>query len=111
MQATVKVIDERLRREMTIGSGWVRSTDDGYGEQADGSPYDGTGIGHCWPLLAGERGHYALAAGDRDSATEILLTLSARPATAACCPSRCGAQRISRAVSSSMDIPPAPACL
>ncbi len=76
MQATVKVIDEHLRREMTTGSGWVRSTDDGYGEHADGSPYDGTGVGHCWPLLAGERGHYALAAGDRDAATEILLTLS-----------------------------------
>ena len=76
IQATVKVIDAHLRREMTTGSGWVRSTDDGYGEHADGSPYDGKGIGHCWPLLAGERGHYALAAGDRSAATELLLTMA-----------------------------------
>ncbi len=82
MQATVKVIDAHLRREMTTGSGWIRSTDDGYGEHADGSPYNGTGIGHCWPLLAGERGHYALAAGDRDTATEMLLTLARQ--TSAC---------------------------
>ncbi len=76
MQATVKVIDAHLRRETTTGLGWIRSTDDGYGEHTDGSPYNGKGIGHCWPLLAGERGHYALAAGDRDTATEMLLTLS-----------------------------------
>lgn len=76
MQATVKLIDEHLRREMTTGPGWIRSTDDGYGEHADGSPYDGTGIGHCWPLLAGERGHYALAAGDREAAQQMLLTIS-----------------------------------
>jgi hypothetical protein len=36
---------------------------DGYGEKADGSPFDGVGIGRVWPLLAGEPAHYALAAG------------------------------------------------
>ncbi len=82
MQATAKVIDAHLRREMTTGSGWMRSTDDGYGEHADGSPYNGTGIGHCWPLLAGERGHYALAAGDRSTANEVLLTMARQ--TSAC---------------------------
>jgi glucoamylase len=76
MQATAKVLDLHLRREMTTGPGWIRSTDDGYGEHADGSPYDGTGIGHCWPLLAGERGHFAVAAGDRETAAEMLLTMS-----------------------------------
>ena len=76
MVATAKVIDETLKREMSTGVGWIRSTDDGYGEHADGSPYDGTGIGHCWPLLAGERGHFALAAGDRDTATEMLKVIS-----------------------------------
>ena len=30
----------------------------------DGSPFDGTGHGRGWPLLTGERGHYALAAGE-----------------------------------------------
>lgn len=76
VQATIKLIDAHLRKEMTTGSGWLRSTDDGYGEHKDGSPFDGTGIGHCWPLLAGERGHYAVAAGDASMATEMLLTLS-----------------------------------
>jgi glucoamylase len=35
----------------------------GYGEHADGRSYDGTGKGRPWPLLAGERGPYELAAG------------------------------------------------
>ncbi len=82
MQATAKVIDASLKREMTTGDGWTRSTDDGYGEHADGSPYDGTGIGHCWPLLAGERGHFALAAGDSETATELLKVMSRQ--TSAC---------------------------
>ena len=82
MQATVKVIDAHLKSEMITGPGWIRSTDDGYGEHADGSPYNGKGIGHCWPLLAGERGHYAVAAGDPDTARELLLTLSRQ--TSAC---------------------------
>ena len=37
---------------------------DGYGEHADGSPFDGSGIGRLWPLLAGERGTYALTSGE-----------------------------------------------
>lgn len=82
MKATVKVIDAELRKEMTTGPGWLRSTDDGYGEHKDGSPYDGKGIGHCWPLLAGERGHYALASGDREFATELLRVISRQ--TSAC---------------------------
>ncbi len=42
---------------------WYRYNHDGYGEKADGSPYDGTGVGRLWPLLSGERGEYALANG------------------------------------------------
>lgn len=76
MVATAKVIDAHLKRDLTTGPGWTRSTDDGYGEHSDGSPYDGHGIGRCWPLLAGERGHYALAAGDRETAAELLRTIS-----------------------------------
>ena len=26
--------------------------------------YDGTGVGRCWPILTGERGHYELVAGE-----------------------------------------------
>jgi glucoamylase len=43
---------------------WHRYTGDGYGEHPDGRPFDGTGVGRGWPLLTGERGHYALAAGE-----------------------------------------------
>lgn len=61
---TVKLIDAMLRVDTPSGAAWHRYNDDGYGEHEDGSPFDGTGIGRAWPLLAGERGHYALSAGD-----------------------------------------------
>jgi glucoamylase len=73
---TVKVLDATLRREMATGPGWKRSTEDGYGEKADGRPFDKTGIGRCWPLLAGERGHYELAAGRREAALDLLTTMA-----------------------------------
>ncbi len=60
---TLKVIDRELKVELPTGPAWHRYNSDGYGEQADGSPFDSTGIGRAWPLLAGERGHYELAAG------------------------------------------------
>jgi glucoamylase len=48
---------------------------DGYGEHADGSPFDGTGVGRIWPLLTGERGHYELAAGRRDQTEKLVKAL------------------------------------
>jgi glucoamylase len=75
---TVRLLDATLRREMKTGPGWVRSTDDGYGEQANGAPFKGHGIGRCWPLLAGERGHYELAAGNRGEAERLLATMAAQ---------------------------------
>ena len=74
---TVKVIDHVLRVELPYGPGWRRYNGDGYGEHEDGSPYDGTGIGRVWPLLAGERAHYELAAGRRAEAERLLATLEA----------------------------------
>ncbi|TAM61241.1 glycosyl hydrolase [bacterium] len=61
---SVKVADALLRVDLPTGPAWHRYPGDGYGEHEDGSPYDGTGIGRAWPLLTGERGHYALAAGE-----------------------------------------------
>ncbi|HEX3721914.1 MAG TPA: glycoside hydrolase family 15 protein, partial [Nitrolancea sp.] len=61
---SVKLCDAVLKVETPNGPVWHRYNLDGYGEHADGSPFDGTGIGRGWPLLAGERGHYALAAGE-----------------------------------------------
>jgi len=54
---TLKVVDATLRVDTPNGAVYHRYPDDGYGEHADGSPFDGHGIGRGWPLLAGERGH------------------------------------------------------
>jgi glucoamylase len=69
---TVKVIDHPCKVETAHGPSWHRYTFDGYGEHADGSPFNGTGIGRVWPLLTGERGHYELAAGHTDEADRLL---------------------------------------
>ena len=69
---TIKIIDAQLKATLPQGPCWYRYTGDGYGEHEDGSPFDGTGIGRPWPLLAGERAHYELAAG-RPQAAEALL--------------------------------------
>ena len=45
------------------GPGWHRYNEDGYGNYANGDPFNGSGRGGTWPLLTGERGHYDLAAG------------------------------------------------
>ena len=50
---TIKVIDALLRVKLPQGPAWYRYNGDGYGEHEDGSPFDGTGIGRPWPLLAG----------------------------------------------------------
>jgi len=74
---TVKVIDATLRRDLPQGPLWRRYTGDGYGEHEDGSPFDGNGVGRAWPLLAGERAHYELAAGRRSVAETLLATMEA----------------------------------
>ncbi len=61
---SLTVADAVLAVDLPTGRGWHRYNSDGYGEHADGSPFDGTGLGRVWPLLSGERGHYALAAGE-----------------------------------------------
>ena len=74
---TVKVIDHVLRVDLPYGPGWRRYNGDGYGEHDDGAPYDGTGVGRVWPLLAGERAHYELAAGRRAEAERLLAAMEA----------------------------------
>lgn len=56
-------VDQSIKVTTPAGDMWKRYTFDGYGEKADGSPWDGTGIGRPWPLLSGERGEYVLANG------------------------------------------------
>lgn len=73
---TVKAIDALLKVDTKKGPVWYRYNEDGYGEHADGSPYDGTGIGRGWPLLIGERAHYELAKGDHKQALDYLRTFA-----------------------------------
>ncbi|RVC08722.1 glucan 1,4-alpha-glucosidase, partial [Mesorhizobium sp. M7A.F.Ca.CA.002.15.2.1] len=75
MTDTVKVIDAQLRCDLPQGPLWYRYNGDGYGEHEDGAPFDGTGQGRPWPLLAGERAHYELAAGRREKAASLLAAL------------------------------------
>jgi glucoamylase len=70
--STIKVVDEMLRVKLPQGPAWYRYNGDGYGENEDGSPFEGAGIGRPWPLLAGERAHYEIAAG-RSASAEALL--------------------------------------
>jgi glucoamylase len=72
---TLRAIDALLSVELPQGPCWYRYNGDGYGEHKDGSAFDGTGVGRAWPLLAGERGHYALAGGHRDEAEAMLTVL------------------------------------
>ena len=61
--ASIEVIDRVLKHDLPQGPGWRRYNHDCYGQKDDGSAYDGTGVGRCWPILTGERGHYELIAG------------------------------------------------
>jgi glucoamylase len=66
---TNQVVDTKLAYDTPNGRFWHRSSFDGYGEKRDGSQWEpvptGSGItvGRGWPLLSGERGEWALVAG------------------------------------------------
>ncbi|MBV8808650.1 MAG: glucan 1,4-alpha-glucosidase, partial [Acidobacteriaceae bacterium] len=46
--------------------------------QADGAPFEKTGIGRGWPLLAGERAHFEIAAGNYKEADSLRQTMEAQ---------------------------------
>jgi glucoamylase len=60
---SIAVMDRLLKHDLPQGPSWRRYNHDGYGQKQNGSAFDGTGVGRCWPILTGERGHYELAAG------------------------------------------------
>jgi glucoamylase len=73
---SLAVVDGRLRVVTPGGTFWHRFSFDGYGERMDGGPW-GLGkddtyktFGRAWPIFAGERGEYELAAG-RTGAAEL----------------------------------------
>lgn len=73
---TIRVIDAQLKTEFAVGPAWRRYGQDGYGEHADGSAFDGTGVGRPWPLLTGERAAYEIAAGNHARAAELTNTMA-----------------------------------
>jgi len=78
--ASIEVGDAQLKIDTPEGPLWHRFSFDGYGEKSDGSAWEVTPPntletrGRLWPLLAGERGEYELAAGR--PATAQLATLA-----------------------------------
>jgi glucoamylase len=60
---SIQIVDRIIKRNLPQGPCWRRYNHDGYGQKDDGGAFDGTGVGRSWPILAGERGHYELAAG------------------------------------------------
>lgn len=60
---SLRVVDAQLKVETPFGACWRRYNHDGYGQGENGEPYAGIGRGRAWPLLTGERGHHAVAAG------------------------------------------------
>jgi len=79
---TIKVVDALLRAVLPQGPCWYRYNGDGYGEHENGSPFDGTGIGRPWPLLAGERAHYEISAGRPEIADALLRVMEGSTAGA-----------------------------
>jgi glucoamylase len=69
VRSSLPVIDRVLRVRTPNGTYWHRFTSDGYGETRRGGEWRITDpdtfltLGRAWPLLAGERGEYAVTAG------------------------------------------------
>jgi len=63
IEDSLRVVDALLKVDTPFGPCWRRYNHDGYGQRADGGPFEGWGQGRVWPLLTGERGHYEFAAG------------------------------------------------
>ena len=66
---SLSVVDDKLAVDTPNGRFWHRFNFDGYGETKAGEPWNSfppdtqTSIGRAWPIFAGERGEYELAAG------------------------------------------------
>jgi glucoamylase len=74
---SVAVVDDQLGVSTPNGMFWHRFNHDGYGETRTGGPWDisqpdtfGT-IGRIWPIFAGERGEYQLAAGQSGASSRL----------------------------------------
>ena len=77
MTDTAQLADIMLARNVGTGVGYYRYNYDGYGEDYQGANWTGTGTGRLWPLLAGERGHLAVLAG-QDGLSQLTAMLNMR---------------------------------
>jgi glucoamylase len=89
--STLHVVDKQLGVDTPNGEFWHRFSFDGYGEQKDGSQWNfgfpantteplewknNVTIGRVWPIFAGERGEYELAAGRSADAHSRLAAMA-----------------------------------
>jgi glucoamylase len=92
VRSSLTVVDDTIKRSTPSGPGFYRygtsqtQSVDGYGDcyrpsasncSPIGAPWPPTdiGTGHLWPVLSGERGEYAVAAGDAASARSLLQSM------------------------------------
>jgi glucoamylase len=92
VQASLKVVDSVIESQTVSGPGWHRygikadGATDGYGDcyvpdptdcSPTGAPWfpTGTGSGHLWPLLNGERAEQDLQTGQAATAGSLLVTM------------------------------------
>jgi len=74
--SSIKAIDSTIKQTIPgKGEGFFRYNHDGYGETGTGADYTGAGIGRLWPIFTGERGHLAIASGEK--ADPYLATMRA----------------------------------
>jgi glucoamylase len=79
---SIKVVDTQLSVTTSAGKFWHRYTDDGYGETASGTPWtltppdSGATHGRVWPIFAGERGEYEIAAHHLNAAQANLAAMA-----------------------------------
>ncbi len=90
---SLHVVDSVIESQTASGPGWHRygvqasGSTDGYGDcyapdptncSPTGAPWfpTGTGSGHVWPVLAGERAEQQLQTGDRTGAISLLQTMA-----------------------------------
>ncbi|MEA2247091.1 MAG: glucoamylase, partial [Solirubrobacteraceae bacterium] len=87
--STLQVVDRQLSADTPNGRFWHRFNFDGYGEQKDGSEWNfgfpanpteqwenNVTIGRIWPIFAGERGEYEIAAGQSAAARSRLASVA-----------------------------------
>jgi glucoamylase len=73
---SLQEIDSTIKQTIAgKGDGFFRYNHDGYGETTTGADYTGAGSGRLWPIFTGERGHFAIASGEK--AEDYLVTMRA----------------------------------